>query len=162
MDTKHGTSAISHPARARGQTPHEWFRTITNGKIENLMPPWHNVLTEQERWDVTLYTYTMHYDIEMLAIGERIYQDCAECHGPEGRGDGPEAADLIHKVKDLTDQGAMITLSDGSIFDMVTQGFEDVMPSSRAAEEDRWAGVEYARTLAEQRAGPGEPQHSAY
>jgi mono/diheme cytochrome c family protein len=139
---------FTDPASAREQTPHEWFRTITNGNIEKLMPPWRNVLTEQERWDVALYTYTMHYDTETLAIGERIYQDCAECHGPEGRGDGPEAADLAHEVKDLTDQGAMITLSDGSIFNMVTQGFEDVMPSyHELLEEDRWAVVEYARTL---------------
>ena len=139
---------FTDPARAREQTPHEWFRTITNGNIEKLMPPWRNVLTEQERWDVALYTYTMHYDTETLAIGERVYQDCAECHGPQGRGDGPEAADLTHEVKDLTDQSAMITLSDGSIFDMVTQGFEDVMPSyHELPEDDRWAVTEYARTL---------------
>lgn len=139
---------FTDPASAREQTPHEWFRTITNGNIDNLMPPWRNVLTEQERWDVALYTYTIHYDVETLAIGERIYQDCAECHGREGRGDGPEAADLTHEVKDLADQSAMITLSDGSIFNMVTQGFEDVMPSyHELPEEDRWAVVDYARTL---------------
>jgi mono/diheme cytochrome c family protein len=139
---------FTDPARAREQTPHEWFRTITNGNIEKLMPPWRNVLTEQERWDVALYTYTLHYDAEAVAIGERVYQDCAECHGPEGRGDGPEAADLTHEVKDLTDQSAMITLGDGSIFNMVTQGFEDVMPSyHELPEEDRWAVTEYARIL---------------
>lgn len=139
---------FTDPDRAREQTPHEWFRTITNGRIENLMPPWRNVLTEQERWDVALYTYTMHYDAERLAIGERIYQDCAECHGPDGRGDGPEASGLTHEVKDLTDQGAMITLSDESIFKMVTQGFEDVMPSyGELSEQDRWAVTGYTRTL---------------
>lgn len=139
---------FTDPTRAREQTPHEWFRTITNGNIERLMPPWRNVLSEQERWDVALYTYTLHYDAELLAIGERIYQDCAECHGPKGRGDGPEAAKLTLEVKDLTRQSAMITLSDDGIFDMVTQGFEDVMPSyHELLEQDRRAVVEYARTL---------------
>jgi mono/diheme cytochrome c family protein len=95
---------FTDPESARSQTPHEWFRTITNGNIEKLMPPWRNVLTEQQR--------------------------------------------LTHEVKDLTDQDAMITLSDGSIFNMVTQGFEDVMPSyEELSEEDRWAVTEFARTL---------------
>lgn len=136
------------PTAARGQTPHEWFSTITNGRIDLMMPPWINALTEQERWDVALYTYTMHYDPEALWLGSRIYQDCAECHGDLGRGDGPEAANLAADVKDLTNQSAMVTLSDESIFRMVTQGFEDVMPSyAELSEDERWAVVSYARTL---------------
>ncbi|MBK9125909.1 MAG: c-type cytochrome [Chloroflexi bacterium] len=136
------------PATARGQTPHEWFSTITNGRIDLMMPPWIGALTEQERWDVALYTYTMHYDPEALWLGSRMYEDCAECHGELGRGDGPEAANLTADVKDLTDQSAMVTLSDESIFRMVTQGFEDVMPAyTELSEDERWAVASYARTL---------------
>lgn len=136
------------PATARGQTPHEWFSTITNGRIEKMMPPWNNALTEQERWDVALYTYTLHYDPEAVALGSDIYADCAECHGDLGRGDGPEAADLREDVKDLTDQSAMVTLSDESIFNMVTQGFEDIMPAyTELSEDERWAVASYARAL---------------
>lgn len=135
-------------ATASEQTPHEWFRTITDGRIEKLMPPWGNTLSEQERWDVALYTYTMHYDSAMLQRGERIYQDCAECHGETGRGNGPEAFNSRIEVKDLTDFEAMVTLSDESIFRMVTQGFEDVMPSyAELSEDERRAVVAYARTL---------------
>jgi mono/diheme cytochrome c family protein len=37
----------------------EYFRIITEGKIENLMPPWANALTESERWAVAFYVYTL-------------------------------------------------------------------------------------------------------
>lgn len=139
---------FTDPASARLQTPHEWYRTITRGRIENLMPPWLNALTEQERWDVALYTYTLHYQPAALEIGERIYQDCAECHGQEGRGDGPQAEEIEQGVKNLSDSVEMITLSDESMFKMVTQGFEDIMPSyAELSEDERWAVVAHARTL---------------
>ncbi len=139
---------FTDPASARSQTPHEWYRTITRGRIENLMPPWINVLSEQERWDVALYTYTLHYARAALEIGGRIFEDCAECHGPEGRGDGPEADTIEQGVKDLSDPVEMTTLSDDSIFKMVTQGFEEIMPSyAELSEDDRWAVTAYARSL---------------
>ena len=41
---------------------------------------------------------------EAIARGARIYVkgECAECHGKEGRGDGPSAKDLSIKPSDLT------------------------------------------------------------
>lgn len=137
------------PTSARSQTPHEWFSTITHGRLENLMPPWKDALTEQERWDVAMYTYMMHITSDELALGQTLFQDCAECHGVLGKGDGPEAANSASGVKDLTDQGAMVTLSNNSMYNMVTQGFEEVMPSyaDRFNEAERWAVVAYARSL---------------
>lgn len=137
------------PATAQSQTPHEWFSTITNGRIENLMPPWKDALSEQERWDVAMYTYTLHVTPEQLVLGETLYQDCAECHGVLGKGDGPEVGRSVTGVKDLTDQSAMVTLSDESMYKMVTQGFEEVMPSYADvfSESERWAVVAYARSL---------------
>ena len=44
------------------KSPLEWFEIITEGRIENLMPPWSNALSEGERWDVALYAYTLAYD----------------------------------------------------------------------------------------------------
>jgi mono/diheme cytochrome c family protein len=41
---------------------------------------------------------------EAVARGRKIYEkgECYECHGPEGRGDGPSAKDLKVKPTDLT------------------------------------------------------------
>jgi len=137
------------PISASHQTPYEWFSTITNGRIDALMPPWKDALSEQDRWDVAMYTYTLHTSAEDVMTGQSLYQDCAECHGVLGKGDGPEASKAPSGVKDLTDQSAMVTLSDESMFKMVTQGFEEVMPSyaDSLSEDERWAVVAYARSL---------------
>jgi len=61
-------------------TPLQWYDIITNGKIENLMPPWRDALTAEERWDVTYYAYTLAYDDDMLTLGEQVWTDkCADC-----------------------------------------------------------------------------------
>lgn len=56
-------------SHVRQQTPADYFNIITNGNLENLMPPWADALTEQERWDVAMYNYTLNYTPELLAIG---------------------------------------------------------------------------------------------
>jgi mono/diheme cytochrome c family protein len=143
------------PATAREQTPDDWFETITDGNLEKLMPPWKAALTEQQRWDVALYTYTMHYTPEQVELGQILYVDCAECHGEQGRGDGPEAGNVERQVKDLTDQQAMITLSDQNIYHLVFEGQYGVMPSygNQFNEEELRAVAAYARTLSLTNAG---------
>lgn len=136
------------PVSARSQFPRQWFNTITNGNLEKLMPPWKDALSERARWDVALYTYTLHYTPDQLALGEILFQDCAECHGVLGRGDGPESDPQI-PAKDLTDQNDIVTLSDDTIYTLVVEGSPQAMPSyaSQFNEEERWAVVAYARTL---------------
>ena len=87
-----------------------------------------------------------------LARGAQVYREqCANCHGDQGRGDGPKA----HTVKgpapaDLTDPAAMSRLSLVDIYRKVTIGvagtampqFEEALPDS-----DRWAVAAYAATL---------------
>ena len=65
------------------KSPLEWFELITKGRIENLMPPWENALSEAERWDVALYSYTLAYDDDLLARGEQVWREgCGECELP--------------------------------------------------------------------------------
>lgn len=62
------------------QTPADFFATITNGKIENLMPPWGDALSEAERWAVAMYTYTLPYTQAQIVSGEALYEaNCAAC-----------------------------------------------------------------------------------
>ncbi len=69
-------------AVAAAKSPLEWYEIITKGNIANLMPPWENALSTQERWDVALYAYTLQYDEALLAAGERLWQGCADCALP--------------------------------------------------------------------------------
>lgn len=58
-----------------------------------------------------------------LAQGKQLYQQfCASCHGEMGKGDGPAAAVLTPKPKDLTDKGYMGTKSDEQLFKVVKEG----------------------------------------
>lgn len=67
-------------ATTADQTPADFFATITNGKIENLMPPWRDALSAEERWAVAMYTYTLPYTQAQIASGAALYAaNCAEC-----------------------------------------------------------------------------------
>lgn len=136
------------PEAARGQSPRAWFDTISNGRIEQLMPPWKNALSEGERWDVALYTYTLHYTDEILVQGETLYAgECAACHGDQGRGDGPEA-DSVQAPHDLTDQSTQVLVSDRVYFNVIREGSTRGMPAyDDYTDEQVWSLASYARAL---------------
>jgi len=86
------------------------------------------------------------------ARGAQVYREqCANCHGDQGRGDGPKAATVQGpRPADLTDPAAMRQLSLVDIYRKVTIGvagtampqFEETLPDS-----DRWAVAAYTATL---------------
>jgi mono/diheme cytochrome c family protein len=135
---------------ARQQRPIDWFSTITNGNLERLMPPWRDALSEQQRWEVTYYTYTLHYTPEQLARGREVYAaTCAECHGASGVGDGERAGEFGGFTPNLTNQETMATLSDQVLFNIISEGQGDMHAlADELSEDDRWAAVSYTRTLA--------------
>lgn len=143
--------AFTDPTTSNAQRPDTWYNTITNGNIEHLMPPWRDALTDAERWDVALYTYTLADAPDQIARGRAIFSaNCAECHGDQGKGDGPRAARIRTMPADLTDLTEMATLSRDLMFKIVSEGSGEDMPAfaDRLGEADRKAVVAYARTLA--------------
>lgn len=57
------------------------------------------------------------------AKGKTIYTNlCASCHGNGGKGDGPAAAALNPKPKDLTDKAYMSKLDDKFLFNIMAKG----------------------------------------
>ncbi|MCH7760648.1 c-type cytochrome [candidate division TA06 bacterium] len=101
---------------ASGEVPFDsdLFQTITNGIPGTAMPEWGSLLSEKERWQVIHYIKTFaqgDYDEppakanlgkkigaskEIINEGKILYalMKCWQCHGKEGRGDGPSAYDL--------------------------------------------------------------------
>jgi mono/diheme cytochrome c family protein len=79
--------------------------------------------------------------------------DCAECHGETGDGDGPIAAGLDIKPATLSDDEMMTDLSDAYVFWRITMGgakepFNSTMPSFLFfSEEQRWQLVSFVRSL---------------
>ncbi len=142
---------FTDPATALSQRPTEWFGTITLGRIDKLMPPWGDALTEQQRWDVALYTYTLHYERALLERGAEVWAaNCVECHGASGRGDGERAAELTRPVGDLTDPATMVTQSDQVYATIIREGVGENMPAfqNELSAEDIAAVAQYSRALA--------------
>jgi mono/diheme cytochrome c family protein len=53
---------------------------------------------------------------------EKFQQICASCHGPEGHGDGPAAAALNPKPRNLSDATYVSTLTDEHLFKTIKEG----------------------------------------
>jgi mono/diheme cytochrome c family protein len=84
-----------------------------------------------------------------LKAARTIYLDeCAQCHGEHGKGDGPEAMMHSPAPADLTDAGRMNTVADGEIFYQISEGRKP-MPSfkKRLTEDQRWGLVLLVRSL---------------
>ena len=81
-------------------------------------------------------------------IGKLLYaKHCKSCHGSAGLGDGPKAGSLETKINSLKD-AKFQAQTDGEIYfqsfmDRDMKSFEKKIP----AVEDRWAIVNYIRTL---------------
>jgi mono/diheme cytochrome c family protein len=79
-----------------------------------------------------------------------LYSDqCANCHGDSGKGDGSDAMMYDPAPSDLTDAPKMSKVSDGEIFFQITEGRKP-MPSfkKRLTEEQRWQLVLLVRSFA--------------
>ncbi len=169
-----------------GEAPldEDLFQTITKGIPGTGMQGFEGVLRGEERWQLIYFLKT--FEKERFASppekaelglersgsverGKEVYQKakCWECHGQEGRGDGPSAA----RLKD--DSGMPISaanLTKGwqykggnavkNIFTRFTTGMDGTpMPTFADAlsEEDRWHLAVYVRSLMKEPQARGEP-----
>ena len=111
---------------------------------------------DQDEWVVpakykAMKNPTDKADKENLAIGKNLYsKHCKSCHGKEGYGDGPKAADQDGDLGDFSSEDTQ-GQTDGALFYKITTGRDD-MPNFKKKmpdDEDRWLIVDYLRTLAE-------------
>ncbi|MGL4651291.1 MAG: c-type cytochrome, partial [Caldilineaceae bacterium] len=74
------------------KVPAELFHTTKFGRMQNMMPPWLNQLDDGQIWNAVWYAWSLHTSEEEAAMGQALYtQSCANCHGDQGEGDGPDA-----------------------------------------------------------------------
>jgi len=84
-----------------------------------------------------------------LQAAKTIYLDqCANCHGEHGKGDGPEAHMHSPAPSDFTDTRHINTVPDGALFYQITQGRRPMPSFKRKLNEDqRWQLVLFVRTF---------------
>ncbi len=71
--------------------------------------------------------------------------NCAKCHGPEGKGNGPDS----DHAADLTDEFRTELNPEGVLYYKIWNGHTGDMPAfkSKLTKDDTWALVEYLKAL---------------
>lgn len=86
---------------------------------------------------------------ELVGTGKALFQiNCASCHGDEGRGDGPRAAELNPRPRNFKAEKFKFGAAPIQVFNTITNGSPGTsMPSfALLPAQDRWALAHYVRT----------------
>jgi putative copper export protein/mono/diheme cytochrome c family protein len=108
-----------------------------------------------EAYPTSFQTSPTGFSAASIARGQALYgPNCAACHGPDGEGNGPDAAGLRIKPANLT-MPHLWEHSDGELFWWLTHGIDDpegpkgalAMPGfgTSLSADDRWALIDYIR-----------------
>jgi mono/diheme cytochrome c family protein len=94
-------------------------------------------------------------DANTTAAKQTYSDQCANCHGDSGKGDGSDAMMYDPTPSDLTDAVKMNEVTDGEIYYQISEGRKP-MPSfkKKLTEEQRWQLVILVRSFAGQTAPP--------
>ncbi len=130
-------TAFADAAAVWERSPAQLFHTTKFGRLEKLMPPWQNQLTDEQIWQAVAYAWSLHTTQADVEAGKALYlESCAACHGQQGQGDGPDADGTL---VDFTDQQSVIFRSQADW----TAGWQNAHPDIG----DQWTVNEQANTL---------------
>jgi len=129
--------ALGSTALAYNSTPADWYTMVTLGNMSKFMPPFSS-LTDQERWDVVAYLYTLSAPPEIIDLGETLFvENCASCHGENGKQD----------IIDIRDEAFMSQRSAAEIADTIANGQGEMPGFESFSEIDRLSVAAYLRSL---------------
>lgn len=122
---------IGLPEIARSASPAEWFKVVSQGNLDRFMPPFVGALSDQERWDVISYVFTLHTTPAQIAQGKSLFEsNCAGCAGKFG------------------DQTSMAALSESDLVRIIKNGEAGIPAFGKNYTDDQaFAVAAYLRTL---------------
>lgn len=121
---------IGLPEFANDATPSAWYSVVTQGRLERFMPPFVS-LSDQERWDVVAYVFTLRFTEEQLQLGKNLFEtNCADCGNT------------------FTNLQMMSALSDDDLVKFIREGNANFPAfGSGFSDEEAYAVAAYIRTL---------------
>jgi mono/diheme cytochrome c family protein len=124
-------AALGLPEVARKSSPAEWYAVVSQGNLERFMPPFTS-LTDQERWDVVYYAFSLHTDADQIEQGRELFEsNCANC-----------------STALFTDPERMAALSDDDLVDLIKAGNDQLLAFGGTLSEDgQYAVAAYLRSL---------------
>lgn len=99
----------------------------------------------------------------VLAKAKSAFEEnCAQCHGNTGKGDGPMAGMLQQKPADLSDSKIVGEMTDGQMYWYITKGYKPVMPpfENKLTDDERWGLVHLLRQLSNTK--PNTTPHASH
>jgi mono/diheme cytochrome c family protein len=116
---------------ARASSPAEWYKMVTQGNLDRFMPPFVGALSDQQRWDVVAYAFTLHTTPEQVAEGKQLFEaNCPSC------------------ASKFTDQARMAALSENDIVNLIKNGEGDLPAFGKSfTDAQALAVATYLRTL---------------
>ena len=126
--------------------PAKWYTVISQGQMDRYMPPFDS-LSENERWDVLSYVYTLSNPASQAEQGAAIYAaQCAECHGVDGKA---STGSLSGSVVDFSDQVFMSKVTGLGLYRAIEDGILPGMQSfsDSLTDAEIWSLTAYLRTL---------------
>ena len=157
-------------------TDEDLFRIITSGIEGTAMPFW-STIAETERWQVIYYVKTFSERFkkdtapkvvtvgsvastpDSIKRGQELFKEtkCFECHGEDGRGNGPLTValqtewNMPYRARDLSKawnfKGGNTT---EDIYRTISTGFNETPMGSyleKLSDEDRWHVAHYVKSL---------------
>jgi mono/diheme cytochrome c family protein len=137
---------FSNPETARSYVPAETFQVIKEGRIEKLMPPWGNRLSDTQIWDLTAFVWSLSTTPEEISAGEALYaKECAACHGNSGVGDGPKVS-ASAKMVSFTDLSTAVQRSQANLMSNF-QSSDQHAALSYLSEAELYPVLDYIRSF---------------
>jgi mono/diheme cytochrome c family protein len=123
---------------SRHADPGEWYAIVTQGRMQKFMPPFSS-LSDQQRWDVLAYVYSLSVTPDQLNEGKALFEaECASCHGA----DGTKVA-----KSNFVDPGFAAKRAPNTIMMAVASGVSDMPAFSKFTDEQLWSLAVYVRSL---------------
>lgn len=125
---------FTDPERRAGLTVEDYFEVITNGRIDKLMPPWKDALSEEERWAVAEFAYSLAGDAQVAVVetpssdGTSVADNTPEADVTAASNETPAGEATASPDSTLAPTAETGTQTVGVVEGLITNGTEGAAP----------------------------------